>query len=332
VSTPFRTTPVGSYPRPVRPEDTLKKPSISRQEADDLIRWAVQEQVAAGLDVVADGEGRRENMYYFLQKRIDGFDFDHMEYRSYGSSGFGIEVPRVSGPVGNPHVELAHDWRVARAAAPPSVAVKLTVAGPHLLAKFCLNEHYPSDRELGLAVADALRAELQEVVRAGCEFIQLDEPGWTAFPDEVPWAVELLNRVVDGLGVRIGLHVCGGNPRRKRVYFTRYQELAVGFRAAHVDQLVLEYATLDYDSLGLFADWDYRGEFAAGVIDPRSDAIESPELIAERGRALLAHFPAERLLLTSECGFGHVPLEITRAKLRSLVAGAAQLRGTLTLT
>ena len=114
----------------------MKKPTLTREQADEIIRWAVADQVAAGLDVVTDGEGRRENMYYFFQKRLDGVSFDDMEYREYGPLGFGIEIAKVVGCVENPRVDLAHDWKVARDAAPTHVEVKLTCTGPHMLAKF----------------------------------------------------------------------------------------------------------------------------------------------------------------------------------------------------
>jgi 5-methyltetrahydropteroyltriglutamate--homocysteine methyltransferase len=126
----FRTTVTGSYPRPQQPGNTMKKPTLSRDEADEIIRWAVKDQVAAGLDTVTDGEGRRENMYYFFQKRLDGISFDQMEYRKYGPLGFGIDSAKVTGPIENPRFELARDWRVAREAAPPDVEVKLTLYRP----------------------------------------------------------------------------------------------------------------------------------------------------------------------------------------------------------
>ena len=99
----FRATVTGSYPRSTQPPDTLKKPTLSREEADDMIRWAAAEQVDAGLDVITDGEVRRENMYYFFQKRLDGLSFDQMEYRSYGTAGFGIEIAAVV-EIGRAHV------------------------------------------------------------------------------------------------------------------------------------------------------------------------------------------------------------------------------------
>jgi len=313
----------------VQPSDTLKKPTLSRQEADEIIRWAARDQADAGLDIITDGEGRRENMYYFFQKRLDGLSFDEMLYRTYGTAGFGIEIASVVGRIANPRFDLAHDWSIARDAAPPHVEVKITCTGPHLLAKFSNNQRpdlYPTDKDLALAYAEVLNQALKDVVRAGCEFIQFDEPAWTAFPDEVMWAAEVLNRTIEGLNVKIGLHVCGGNPRRKRVYFTRYDELSEGFKLAKIDQVSLEYCTLSYNMLTLWEKWKFGGEFAVGVVDQRSDDIESPETVAQRARPVLNYFEPERVLLTSECGFQHVPLEITRGKLRALVAGARYLR------
>jgi 5-methyltetrahydropteroyltriglutamate--homocysteine methyltransferase len=307
----------------------LKKPELSRQEADELIRWAVRDQVDAGLNIVTDGEGRRENMYYFFQKRMDGLSFEQMEYRSYGTAGFGIEIAAVVDRIGNPRVGLAHDWKVARDTAPPQVEVKITCTGPHMLAKFSNNKRpdlYPSDRDLAFAYADVLNKELQELVAAGCQFVQFDDPAWTAFPDEAEWAAQALNRAAKGLNIKIGLHVCGGNPRRKRVYFTKYDDLLKGFTTAKVDQVSLEYCTLSYNMLTLWDKWKFKGEFAVGVIDQRSDEMETPEVIAKRARPVLEYFSPDRLYLTSECGFQHVPLEITRGKLRALVAGAKYLR------
>jgi len=325
----LRTTVTGSYPRPQQPGDTLRKPALSREQADELIRWAVTDQVEAGLDVVTDGEGRRENMYYFFQKRLDGVSFAEMEYRKYGPLGFGIEIAKVVSRLENPHFELARDWKVARDAAPAHVEVKLTCTGPHMLAKFSNNARtdlYPTDRHLAEAYAALLNDQLKEAVRAGCELIQFDEPAWTAFPEESVWAAEVLNQASAGLGVRIGLHVCCGNAYRKRAYTTRYQDLAAAFRVARLDQVCLEHCTLSYDMMTLWDMWDFKGEFAVGVIDQRSDTIESVEEIARRVEPARVRFPPERLLLTSECGFQHVPLEITRTKLRALVAGARYLR------
>ncbi len=111
MSQPFRTTVTGSYPRPIQPSDTLKKPTLSREESDQTIRWAALDQVEAGLDVITDGEVRRENMYYFFQKRLDGISFGQMEYRTYGKAGFGIEIAAVVGKIANRVIHL-HDGHI----------------------------------------------------------------------------------------------------------------------------------------------------------------------------------------------------------------------------
>jgi 5-methyltetrahydropteroyltriglutamate--homocysteine methyltransferase len=320
---PFRNTVVGSYPRPSKVEDTLRKPTLDQAEVDELIRWAARDQASLGLDVITDGEGYRENMYYFYQKRLDGVSMENMPKKTFGTAGFGIECARVVGEINNPRCNLAHNWKTARDAAPKNVRVKQTVTGPHVLTRFSVNERpdlYPDEPALCRAYAKVLAEELREVIAAGCEFIQFDEPMWTEAPEQSEWAAEVLNELIDSLPkVRVGLHVCGGNPRRKRVYFTKYTDLVPAFTKAKIDEVSLEHCTLSYDLMDLWKLWKFKGDLALGVIDQRSDDIETTEVIRNRVEPALKHFPRERLVLTSECGFGHVPLDITRAKLRALV-------------
>ena len=115
---PFTATVTGNYPRPVAPTDTLKKPSVPPEVARDMIRWAVGDQVSLGLEVVTDGEGYRENMYWFYQMRLGGVSTDDMVHKSFGEAGFGIECARVTGKIGNPDWRLAEKWKTAREAAP----------------------------------------------------------------------------------------------------------------------------------------------------------------------------------------------------------------------
>jgi 5-methyltetrahydropteroyltriglutamate--homocysteine methyltransferase len=307
----------------------MKRPTLAQAEIDAMIRWAVREQANLGLETVTDGEGYRENMYYFYQNRLDGVSMDDMVLQSFGTAGFAIECARVTGEIRNPRFHLAHYWKVARDAAPAHVAVKQTATGPHVLTRFSVNQRpdlYPTEQALCRAYADVLRSELKEVIAAGCEQIQFDEPMWTESPEQSEWAVEILNELIESLGaVRVGLHVCGGNPRRRRVYFTKYTDLAPAFRKARIDEVVLEHCTLGYNLMELWKLWDFHGDLALGVIDQRSDTIETPDVIRERVKPALDFFSPERLLLTSECGFGHVPLDITRAKLAVLTRTAGEL-------
>ena len=199
-----------------------------------------------------------------------------------------------------------------------------------MLSRFSVNERpdlYPDQQSLCRAYASVLLDELKEVIAAGCEHIQFDEPAWTESPDQSEWGAEILNELIDALGgVYVGLHVCGGNPRRKRVYFTPYMDLEPAFRKVHIHEVVLEYCTLAYDLMPLWNMWEFQGNLALGVVDQRSDEIETPELIGRRAEPALKYFSPDRLLLTSECGFGHVPLAITRGELSALTAACAALR------
>ena len=326
---PFTSTVVGSYPRNASVEDTMKKPTLSRPEIDDLIRWAARDQADLGLDVITDGEGYRENMYYFYQKRLDGVTFDAMIKQSFGTAGFAIECARVIDEIKNPRFELARNWKLARDAAPASCRVKQTVTGPHVLTRFSVNQRpdlYPDAQALCRAYAKVLASELREVIAAGCDYIQLDEPMWTESPEDSVWSAEILNELISSLPpVRVALHVCGGNPRRKRIYFTKYTDLAPAFRTVKIDEVVLEHCTLGYDLMDLWKEWRFKGDLALGVVDQRSDSIETPRIVRDRIEPALEYFSPDRLLLTSECGFGHVPLDITRKKLLVLTETCREL-------
>ena len=296
-----------------------------------MIRWAVEDQVSLGLEIVSDGEGYRENMYWFYQKRMDGITMEDMAYKSFGEAGCGIECARLGGELGETRWQLANKWKAAREAAPADVLVKQTVTGPHMLSRFTVNER-PDLYEDGIAVArafvDVLARELSEVVDAGCEYIQFDEPVLTLSPDEADWAADVLNELIDKLPshVRKAVHICGGNPHRRRVYFGKYTDMTEGLARLKIDEISLEHCTLHYNLMDLWPLWEFKGDLMLGVIDQRSDEIETPEVIWERTKPALEHFSPDRLLLSSECGCGHVPLDITRAKMRVLSEACRQFR------
>jgi len=255
--------------------------------------------------------------------------FDAMIKQSFGTAGFAIECARVVDKIKNPRLELARNWKLARDAAPANCRVKQTVTGPHVLTRFSVNQRpdlYPDEQALCRAYAEVLAAELREVIAAGCDYIQFDEPMWTESPEDSVWSAEILNELIASLPpVRVALHVCGGNPRRKRIYFTKYTDLVPAFRTVKIDEVVLEHCTLSYDLMDLWKQWNFKGDLALGVIDQRSDGIETPQIVRDRIQPALEYFSPDRLLLTSECGFGHVPLDITRKKLRVLTETCREL-------
>ena len=341
----FLTTVTGSYPRKEIQKDTLRKSSVDDEQALEMIKWAVKEQSDIGLDIITDGEGYRENMYWFYQLRTTGIDAINKKYKNFsiggslenvdlskthGNKGFGVECAVIKSELKNLNTKLAQKWKTARSNTPKYIEVKQTISGPHLLSRFSVNERtdlYPDDKSLAFAYADILIEELEQVCNEGCNYIQFDEPVWTENVSESEWGADVLNYIIKKFpGIKFNLHICGGNAHRKRGFFGRYTEMINAFKKLNIDEIHLEHCSLHYPMLDIFKEWDFKGSLSAGVIDQRIDETESVEEVEKFTQPLLKFFNPEKILLTSECGFGHVPIEITRAKLKKLVEAAKILR------
>jgi 5-methyltetrahydropteroyltriglutamate--homocysteine methyltransferase len=341
----YLTTVTGSYPRKNAQKDTLRKSSVNETEALEMIEWAVKDQVDLGLDIITDGESYRENMYWFYQLRLDGIDAINKKYKQFGiggsmenvdlekthgSEGFGIECAVIKDRIENLNTNLATKWRKARSTAPDNVQVKQTITGPHMLARFSVNERkdlYPDDISLARAYARVITQEIKNVVKEGCDYIQFDEPVWTENVNETIWGAEILNEIIDQFpNVKFNLHVCGGNAHRKRGFFGKYTDMIPAFKKLKIDEIHLEHCSLHYTMLDVFKEWHFKGRISLGVIDQRIDNTESDEDIIKAIKPALEYFPKDRIMLTSECGFGHVPLDIVRSKVKKLVSVAKNLR------
>ena len=340
----YLTTVTGSYPRKEVQKDTLRKTTVSEEESFEMIKWAVKEQSELGLDVITDGEGYRENMYWFYQLRLDGIDAVNKKHKNFtlggstdgvdlskthGTKGFGIECAVVTDEIKNLKTGLAKKWRVARDNTPPNIRVKQTITGPHMLSRFSVNERtdlYADDIALAKAYAKVITEEIESVVKEGCDYIQFDEPVWTENVEETLWAAEVLNGIIEQFpSVNFNLHVCGGNAHRKRGFFGKYTDMIDAFKILKVNEIHLEHCSLHYKMLDVFNDWNFDGKVSLGVIDQRIDSIETEEDIVKAIKPALDYFPKEKILLTSECGFGHVPIDIVRKKIKMLVSTAKKL-------
>ena len=340
----YLTTVTGSYPRQSAQTDTLRKSSVSDEEAFEMIDWAVKDQVDLGLNIITDGESYRENMYWFYQLRLDGVDAINKKYKQFatggsmkdvdlskthGTKGFGIECAVVTNEIKNLNTGLAKKWKRAREKAPKDVEVKQTITGPHMLSRFSVNERkdlYPNDESLARAYAKVITEEIYNVVNEGCNYIQFDEPVWTENVDETVWAADVLNEIILKFPeVKFNLHVCGGNAHRKRGFFGKYTDMISAFKKLKIDEIHLEHCSLHYTMLDVFKEWNFKGKISLGVIDQRIDSIETEEDIKNAIKPALEYFPKDKILLTSECGFGHVPIDIVRSKIKILVATANKL-------
>jgi 5-methyltetrahydropteroyltriglutamate--homocysteine methyltransferase len=377
----FPVTTVGSWPRPPallqaqrRKRQGRLDPAAFEQLAGEAILDVLRRQDAAGVDVVTDGELRRDNFFSFVAEKLDGVELltlAEMLDLVEDKAAFELILQTLDAPayaisnavcVGKllPRRPLAVDdlrFLQEHTAKP----IKVTLPGPYLLTRAMYlpsvsRDAYGTKEDLGADVARILRAEVEALARAGAAFIQLDEPVLTelVFTEgrtrtfmcaalaergdpsaELELATHLMNEVLDGAALgeaRVGLHVCRGNWSRDESILLRggYHPLAPYLdRMKGVRQLVLEYAT---ERAGDVLRFEGK-ELGLGVVNPRSEVVESPDRIARGVERALALYPPERLWLNPDCGFGtfsNRPVneaDVATRKLAAMARAARILRG-----
>jgi 5-methyltetrahydropteroyltriglutamate--homocysteine methyltransferase len=364
----FPVTMVGSWPRPpelLRAQRMKRLGQLGEEEftrlADQAVLEVLRLQEKAGVDVVTDGEQRRDNFYSFVAEKLGGVSLmtlaemlDIVEDKA----GFErilqtLDVPAysISNAVCLDRIYRRHPMAVDDllfVKHHTDKPVKVTLPGPYLLTRSMYvpsvtKETYPTKEDLGEDVVRVLRAELEELARAGADFVQFDEPVLTEVvftqghprtfmcaalaarrdpAEELEFAVYLLNRVTQGTdSVRIGLHVCRGNWSENEATLLRgsYHPLLKYLERLNVRQLVLEYATERAGDLLVFAD----KELGLGVVNPRSPTIESPEQVKRAIQKALQIYPPDKLWLNPDCGFGtfsNRPVNSPDASFRKLEA------------
>ncbi|MDH7516157.1 MAG: methionine synthase [Bacteroidota bacterium] len=329
----FPTTVIGSYSLPAWLEHVRRLGASGMLTAeqveeahDNAVRSAVLDQELAGVDVITDGELRRETMVYFFSSRIEGFDMQG-KMKPIGNLDPSIQMPDpiVRGPVRSKG-SLGMERHFAFLKAHARHRTKVCVTGPHMLAKRATNEYYASDRDLVFDLADILNAELRRLVAAGCDHIQVDEPVWVGYPDDMPWLVESFNQLIEGVEAKITLHVCFGNYQLKRLFTGEYEDLFPAVLEAQADQLSFEFAASGGKGLDLFERFPTDKELVAGVIDVKDPNVESPETVASRIRRVLEYVAPEKLWVSPDCGMKFMPRDRAFAKLRALVEGTRIVR------
>jgi len=327
------TTVIGSYSFPAW-LDHVRKAGMSgmlngaqvAEAHDNAVKSAIQDQELAGVDVITDGELRRETMVNFFSMRIHGFDMAG-KMKSIGDLDPSIQMPdpvvrekvrRKNGLGMDQHFRFLKEHTTSR--------TKVCVTGPQMLAKRATNEAYRSDKELVFDLTDILNEELKGLVAAGCDFIQIDEPVWVGYPQDMPWLVESFNRLVSGVKAKIGLHVCYGNYQLKKLFKGQYDDLFPAILETSAHQISMEFAVSDGCGLDLFTRHKTDKEIVVGVIDVKSEDVETPEIVATRIRKALEFIPAARLWISPDCGMKFMPQDRAFAKLRSMVAGTEMVR------
>lgn len=381
--TPFPVTMVGSWPRSPEVLRALRQKQKGRisaeafnRVAESAVLEALHAQEASGVDLVTDGEQRRDNFYSFVAEKMDGVRLmtlaemlevveDKARFerilQTLDVPAFAMKTATCVGKIKRREPLALEEYRFLREHT--KRPIKVPLPGPYLLTRAMWVREvsraaYPTKEDLGEDVVRILREEAFALRDAGVDFIQFDEPVLTELvftqgqtrtfmcaalaarhdpAEELEFATSLLNRVVDGLrGVRVGLHVCRGNwSQDERVLLKgSYHPLVPYLKRMNVQQFVLEFATPRAGGLGAVAGVLEGKELGLGVVNPRTEVVESPEQIVARAREALRYVPRDRLFLNPDCGFGtfaqrpvNAP-EIATRKLAAISQAAAVLRAT----
>ena len=338
------TTVVGSYPQPewlidgqllmgntpprVRMRELWRvAPECLDAAQDDATIVAVRDQERAGIDIVSDGEMRRESYFNRFATALDGIDLDRPG-TVVSRTGKSVFVPRVVGPVRRQRAVNVRDVQFLRANT--DRRIKVTVPGPFTMTQLAQNDYYTSEAELSLDYAAAVNAEIRDLFAAGADVVQIDEPYMQAHPDPArAYGVAALERALDGVEGTTAVHICfgyGSMVKGKPAQYAFLPELA----ATRVQQVSVETAqpSLDCSVLQHLAD----KTIILGVLDLSTHEIESAEVIAGRIRCALPYVNPERVIIAPDCGMKYLPREVAYGKLCAMTAAARLVRDELTST
>ncbi len=332
------TTIVGSLPQPEWLIDRAQLSSMSpprsrvrelwriaeehlEQAQDDATLLAVRMQEQAGLDILTDGEERRESYANRFTTTLDGLDVENPGVAP-SRTGRPNLVPRVVGPVRRLRPVLVRDVQLLRAST--DRRIKITVPGPFTMAHQVLDEHYGDQRALALDLAAAVNAELKDLATAGADVVQIDEPLLQAWPEDAQaYAIAAIDRALEGVSAETALHTCFGYGHIVADRPSGYPFLAeLNTCAAH--QLSLEAAQLQLKPSDLRH--VASKTIILGVIDIVNPQVETPEMVADRIRASLQFLPAEQIIPSTDCGMKYLSREVAAGKLHALVEGARIVR------
>jgi 5-methyltetrahydropteroyltriglutamate--homocysteine methyltransferase len=334
----FPTSLVGSYPQPdwlidrerlagrfpprIRAHELWRvDPAYLEEAQQDATLLAIRAQEDAGLDIITDGEIRRESYSNRFATALDGVDVDNPG-TALDRSGHPNPVPRIVGPIRRRHPVQTGDLTFLRAHTDRTV--KVTVPGPFTMAQQAQNDYYPDREAAAFGYAEAVNEEVRDLFAAGADIVQLDEPYLQARPDDARgYGVKVVNRALEGAVGTTAVHICFGYAaiiHDRPAGYSFLPELA----GARADQVSIETAQSGLDCSVLTT---LEGKtIILGVLDLNDLTPETPDQVLARARKALAYVPAERLVLAPDCGMKYLPRDVAFGKLTALTEAAARLR------
>jgi 5-methyltetrahydropteroyltriglutamate--homocysteine methyltransferase len=345
---PLRTTVIGSYPFPSWLEAACQnlgqfgKDDIAEIQ-DDAVVCALHDQLAAGLDVITDGEQTRLDFNLSFYGFIQGIELESAPPRRFGppahdQRGKHPVIGELRAPLGLGVVDefkrLQRIFLATHRHPHTAPVLKASVPGPYTLSGRLLpNAQYPDRAALTEALLPIVRDELEALVAAGCREITVDEPSMSCYAhrEDTAWFVDVFNRTVEPVvgKCRLSTHLCFGNYKARAVGLRRYAPMFPAFLDFHLDEIHVEMASREFSELPIIAEIAKRRDVAVGIVDVKSYYIETPADIAERVRNCMQYAPADRLAFAPDCGLSQTARWAAKRKLAAMVAGVELVRATL---
>jgi 5-methyltetrahydropteroyltriglutamate--homocysteine methyltransferase len=337
----MRTTVVGSYPFPAWLEHAAGDlaafgPDDVAELQEDAVIAAVHDQVAAGLEVITDGEQTRFDFNLSFYGYLAGVDLESAPPRRFGPPAHDQRGKHaVTGELRAPRgLGAVEEFERLRRLAPAGPRLKASVPGPYTLSGRLLpNADYPDRWALTEALLPIVRDELVALVEAGCEEVGVDEPSMSCYAHREDPArfVDIFNRTVEPVvgRTRIGTHLCFGNYKGRAVAPRKYAPMFPAFLNVHADEIHVEMASRELAESEVVGAIAERADAAVGIVDVKSYWIEPPEEIAARVRHFLQFAPAEKLVFSTDCGLSQTARWAARQKLANLVTGVRMVRDSL---
>lgn len=335
------TTIAGSLPKPAwlaEPEKLWASWRLSGEALEQAKRDAtlvvLKEQETFGIDIVSNGEQFRQHFVHGFVEGIDGVDFTKRKRIGIRDNRYEANCPTVVRPIARPRAVHADEVRFTRAYT--SKKLKFTIPGPMTIVDTVADEYYRDRRQLAMEFARLINEEARELEALGVDVIQLDEPAFNAYLDDVQsWGIEALHRAIDGLTCTTAVHICYGYGIKENIEWKKtlgqewrqYERIFPVLAKSRIDQVSVECAgsRVPLPLLELLRGKDVM----VGVIDVASNVVETPQQVAETIRKAMDHLPVEHIVPCTNCGMVPLARELARGKLRALAGGAALVRAEL---
>src|ERR671910_1708671 len=310
------------FPPRVRARELWRvDPAYLEEAHDDATRLAIADQERAGLDIITDGEMRRESYSNRFATALEGVDIDNPG-TALDRSGHPNPVPRIAGPIVRPLPVGVRDVEFLKAHT--DHMVKMTVPGPFTMSQQAQNDHYPDLESMAMGYADACNAEMVDLFAAGADIVQLDEPYMQARPEAArEYGLAALNAALDGVTGTTAVHICFGYAaiiHDRPEGYSFLSELA----GCSADQISIETAQSGLD-LGVLKDLSEK-TIILGVIDLSDHEVESVELVADRVRRAFRYASPDRIIIATDCGMKYLPRASAEGKMRAMAGAAPLLR------